>query len=309
MTGNDTRERAPTVRSLIEWGEERLAGADLYFGHGTDNALDEAAWLVAARLGIAHEDLDAHLDVLVSDAQAQGVRALIEERIATRKPAAYLLHEAWFAGLRFYVDERVIVPRSHLGEFIVEGFAPWVAHEQVHHALDLCTGSGCIAVALAHAFPEAQIDASDISDDALTVARINVAHYGLEDRVRLVRSDLFDGLAGRRYDLIASNPPYVDAQDMAALPDEYRFEPALALASGPDGLEAVTRILAHAADHLTPHGVLVAEVGNSCVALQQRFPEVPFLWLTTESGDESVFLLTAAQLSEFRGRFAAGCTS
>lgn len=297
--------KALTVRQLIRWGERRLATAGVYFGHGTDNALDEAAWLVCASLHIPYEELDAHLDTVASDAQEQTVRQRVEERIGTRKPAAYLLHEAWFAGLRFYVDERVIIPRSHLGEFIRDAFSPWVEPDRVHAALDLCTGSGCIAIALAHAFPDARIDASDISPDALAVAERNVESYGLQSRVRLVQSDLLAGLPGCRYDLIVSNPPYVDAADMASLPDEYRFEPPIALASGTDGLDAITRILADAPEHLTPQGVLVAEVGNSCVALQERFPDVPFLWLTTSSGDESVFLLTAKQLVEHRARFTA----
>jgi len=215
------------------------------------------------------------------------------------------LHEAWFAGLKFYVDERVIVPRSLIGDFIHEQFQPWIDPARVRRILDLCTGSGCIAIAAALAFPQAQVDGADISTDALAVARINVARYDLEARVQLVQSDLYAGLAGRRYDLILTNPPYVDAADMAALPDEYRHEPALALASGDHGLDAILHILAHAPAHLEPGGVLVAEVGNSHVALAQRFPDVPFVWLTSASGDESVFLLTAEELGRHAGRFVS----
>jgi ribosomal protein L3 glutamine methyltransferase len=260
---------------------------------------------VADLLGVAHADLDAHLDDRPSGAQTEAVRALVRQRIETRKPAAYLLHQAWFAGLRFYVDERVIVPRSHLAEFIVDEFQPWLRPERVRRALDLCTGSGCIAVALAYAFPEARIDATDISPDALAVAAINVREHRLSERVRLVESDLFGSLAGERYDLIVTNPPYVDASSMATLPAEYAFEPTLALVSGESGLDAIVEILAQGGDHLTDEGILVAEVGNSCTTLQEAFPDVPFTWLTTSTGDESVFLLTAEQLRTHRAAFAA----
>jgi ribosomal protein L3 glutamine methyltransferase len=207
--------------------------------------------------------------------------------------------------MRFYVDERVLVPRSLVGEFILDAFQPWVARDQVLRALDLCTGSGCIAIALARVFHKARVDAADISADALEVARINIANHAMEQRVRLVQSDLFSGLAGERYDLIVTNPPYVDAIDMAELPQEYRHEPELALASGPSGLDAIIRILAQAPEHLSPGGVLVAEVGNSCVALQEHFPSVPFTWLTTSAGDESVFMLTAEELERYHPFFAA----
>ena len=285
-----------TVRDFILWAERRFAKAKLYYGHGTDNARDEAVWLVIATLRIAYDDLDAQAERQLNAAEQQAVRELVEARINTRKPLAYLLHEAWFAGLQFYVDERVIVPRSLIGDFIHEQFQPWIDPTRVHRILDLCTGSGCIAIAAALAFPQAQVDGADISADALAVARINVERHGLGARVQLVQSDLYQGLAGRRYDLILTNPPYVDAADMAALPDEYRHEPTLALASGKQGLDAVIHILAHAATHLEPGGALVAEVGNSHVALAERFPAVPFVWLTSASGDESVFLLSTEEL-------------
>jgi ribosomal protein L3 glutamine methyltransferase len=293
-----------TVRDYILLGEARLSDADLTYGHGTECALDEAAWLVGRTLGLCPHELDDHLDRALSPAETESVTQIIDARIRTRKPAAYLLKEAWFADLRFYVDERVIVPRSLTGEFILECFHPWVAKDGVRRALDLCTGSACIAIALTRAFTKVRVDAADISADALDVARINVHDYGLEQYVRLVQSDLFDGLAGERYDLIVTNPPYVDARDMRYLPPEYRHEPVLALASGPSGLDAIRRILAQAADHLHPGGILVAEVGNSNVTLQEHYPDVPFTWLTTSTGDDSVFLLTQEELVQFQPVFA-----
>lgn len=296
-------EPAPTLRDFVHAACERMEEAGLYFGHGTDNALDEAAWLAAAALHIPHQELDERADEELTATQLQTLETLLRQRIETRKPLAYLLHEAWFAGQRFYVDERVIVPRSHLAEFIVDQFQPWIEPERVQRALDLCTGSGCIAVTLAQAFPQAAVDAADIDPDALAVAGINVAAHGLERRIRLVRSDLFAGLAGERYDLIVSNPPYVDAVDMAQLPAEYRHEPAIALASGEHGLDAIVRILALAPEHLHAQGLLAAEVGNSCAALQAAFPAVPFTWLTTATGDESVFVLTAEDLTRHHEAF------
>ncbi len=293
------------LRDWIRWAERHLKRAKLYFGHGTETALDEAAWLVGHAVGLEPDETEAHLADAPSPAQLEKIRTLVEARITTRKPLAYLLQEAWFANLKFYVDERVLVPRSLTGEYILERFQPWIAPEKVQHALDLCTGSGCIAVALAHAFPQARVDATDVSDAALAVARINIEAHGLRERVRLIKSDLFGALDGSRYDLIVTNPPYVSRADMESLPAEYRHEPALGLAAGEHGLDVVVRILAQAADHLNADGLLVAEVGNSHVALATVFPEVPFLWLTNAAGDESVFLLTATQLAEHRSRFAA----
>jgi len=294
-----------TVRDVVLWAERRFKGARLYYGHGTDNARDEAAWLVASSLAIPFQELDAQAGRELKDSERGKICALTEERIRTRKPLAYLLHEAWFAGQRYYVDERVIVPRSLIGDFLPERFRPWVRPERVVRILDLCTGSGCIAIAAALAFPQARVDAADLSPDALAVARINVEQHGLTDRIELVQSDLFAALGGRHYDLILTNPPYVDARDMATLPPEYRHEPVLALASGTTGLDAIVRILAAAPAHLTDDGVLVAEVGNSCTALARRFPEIPFHWLTAASGDESVFLLTRDELARGAPRFQA----
>ena len=292
-----------TIADYIGWAERRFNQAGLYFGHGTDNALDEAAWLVGAALHLAPYELDEHLDHEPTPAQQEAIRTLAETRITTRKPLAYLLKEAWFAGLKFYVDERVIVPRSLTAEFIVERFHPWIDPGRVRRILDLCTGSGCIAIALAYAFPEARVDAADISEAALAVARINVENHGLHERVRLIRSDLFSALKDERYDLIVTNPPYVAHTEMETLPPEYRHEPALALASGAQGLDAVTRILAEVPAHLNLDGILVAEVGNSAVTLQEKFPAVPFTWVTTSAEDESVFLLTVKQLQQHRAVF------
>ena len=294
-----------TLADWIRWAERQLKRAKLYYGHGTETALDEAAWLVGHIAGRAPDGLEAHLADVPSAAEIKKIRALVEARVTTRKPLAYLLNEAWFAGLKFYVDARVLVPRSITGEYIRERFVPWLQPGNVQRALDLCAGSGCIAIALAQTFPQSRVDATDISDDALAVARINIEQYGLRERVKLIKSDLFEGLGGVRYDLIVTNPPYVSQDDMAALPAEYRHEPALALAAGEHGLDVIVKILARAADYLTPGGILVAEVGNSHAPLAATFPQAPFLWLTSESGDESVFLLTAAQLVQHRARFAA----
>lgn len=286
-----------TVSEHVAWVAARFRAARLYYGHGTDNAADEAAWLVSGALGIEPGGLDTHLMDVPHPAERERIRVLVEARIGTRKPLAYLLHEAWFAGLKFYVDERVIVPRSLTGELILERFAPWVDAPRVTRVLDLCTGSGCMGIACAQAFPQARVDAVDISADALAVARINVERHALAGRVRLMRSDLFAALGQRRYDVIVSNPPYVDARDLATMPPEYGHEPTLALAAGRDGLDMVARILRAAPSHLSAHGVLVVEVGNSRPALERTYPQVPFLWVTTSGGDDSVFLLSARQIA------------
>jgi ribosomal protein L3 glutamine methyltransferase len=285
-----------TIRAVIDRVAGEFERAGLHFGHGTDNARDEAAWLVSHHCGIEPHDLEDHLDEAAGADAVNRIGETARARVRTRRPLAYLLHEAWFAGEKFFVDERVIVPRSLTAEFILERFAPWIDPGQVGSILDLCTGSGCMAIACARAFPAARIDAVDLSPAALEVARINVEQHGLRERVHLIRSDLFAALDDRRYDVVVSNPPYVDAADLAALPEEFRHEPALALAAGDDGLAIVQRILAGARAHLTDHGILVVEVGNSRGALERARPELPFVWLTTLSGDESVFLLTAGQL-------------
>ncbi len=292
-----------TVRDFIRWGASRFNAAGLVFGHGTDNALDESAALVMHTLRLPHELPEEYLDSVLTAAERKQVIKLFESRIETRKPAAYLTHEAWFAGLSFYVDERVLVPRSPIAELITDRFVPWVVPQQVGAVLDLCTGSGCIGIACAHAFPEARVDAVDLSPDALAVAQRNVEHHGLEQRVRLLESDLFEGLQGERYDVIVSNPPYVSLGEMQTLPQEFRHEPVLGLAAGADGMDVVARILAEAADHLTESGILIVEVGYSQEALMACYPDVPFLWLDIEHGGEGVFLLERHQLLEYRQAF------
>ena len=298
-----------TLRELILENRDALEAAGVWFGHGTDNALDEAAWLVSHAVGLPPDFDEAELDRVLTPGQVQSARDLVARRIETRQPAAYLIGEAWFAGLPFHVDERVLVPRSPLAELIAERFQPWLAPERSHRVLDLCTGSGCIAIATALALPEARVDASDISHEALEVARRNVARHGVGERVRLWQADLFDGLPAGEYDLILSNPPYVDAQDMAALPAEYRQEPALGLAAGETGLDLVIPLLQQAGRHLAPDGVLIVEVGNSAEALQAAFPAVPFVWLEFAHGGEGVFLLDAAQLAEHQAAFDAAAGS
>ena len=283
----------------MAWAEQQLAAADLYFGHGTDNARDEAAFLVLRSLQLPFEAEAIVLDQRLSQERQDRVIALINERIATRKPAAYLLGESWFAGLRFFVNEHVLVPRSPFAELILEQFSPWCRADSVRRILDIGTGSGCIAIASALAFPDAMVDAIDISVEALAVARRNVADYGLQDRVTLIESDLFQKLGDRRYDLIIANPPYVNAEDFAAMPPEYRHEPAIGLRAGRDGLEIVRRILESAGKHLTETGVLAVETGNSETALTEQYPQVPFLWLEFARGGEGVFLLTRQELNQF----------
>ena len=298
-----------TVGDLIRWGADRFVEAGLVYGHGTDNAVDESAALVLHALHLGPEPPDGYLDRVVSGTERQSVIALIESRIASRKPAAYLTHEAWFAGLPFYVDERVLVPRSPIAELIVNRFVPWIAPEGIVSLLDLGTGSGCIAVACAYAFPDAHVLATDISDDALAVARVNVERHGLNHRVRVVKSSLFERIGDRRFDLIVSNPPYVPRTEMEQLPDEYRHEPVIGLSAGEDGLDIVARILQQASRHLAEAGILVVEVGCSQGAIADQYPDIPFLWLEFEYGGEGVFLLEHSQLRAYQREFDRVATS
>lgn len=294
-----------TVEQLIRHGADQLERAQVCFGHGTDNAWDEAAELVFYGAGLRHEDAPEVYPMMVPAEQRDAILRLFERRISERVPAAYLTHRMWFAGIEFYVDERVLVPRSPIAELIEARFSPWIDAEQVQSVLDIGTGSGCIAIAAALAFPDARVDAADVSNDALEVARMNIARHGLGERVRAVRSDVFDALDGRRYDIIVSNPPYVGAEEMSSLPDEYRREPELGLRAGADGLDIVRRILAGASQHLNPGGILIVEVGNSEDALVQAYPRVPFTWLEFERGGGGVFLLTADDLRAHEAEFQA----
>jgi ribosomal protein L3 glutamine methyltransferase len=286
-----------TVRDLLRYAVTRFNHAHLSFGHGTDNAYDEAAYLILHTLHLPLERLEPFLDAVLLPEEIQQILTVLERRVSERVPAAYITHEAWLGECRFYVDERVIVPRSHIAELIAEGFATWLPESgQVSRALDLCTGSGCLAILLALAFPDALVDAADIAPGALEVARRNVDEYALAERVRLVRSDLFDALEGRRYQLVVSNPPYVDEVSMRTLPEEYRREPAMALAGGKDGLDVVRRILAQARTHLAPRGVLVIEVGSGRQAVEEAFPALQPTWLETSAGGDQVFLVERDQL-------------
>ena len=294
---DDISSHLRTIRDLIRWGASRMNEAGLHFGHGTDNAIDEAAALVLHTLHLPPDLHTEYLQARLTPSEKQAALRLLERRIAERKPAAYLTQRAWFMGLPFYVDERVLVPRSPLAELIERHFAPWLSDSRpIGDILDLGTGSGCIGIACAYAFPDARVDLADISADALDVARRNVAEHGLEDQVEVIQSDLFSALKGRHYDLIISNPPYVGLEELDNLPAEYHHEPRLGLAAGAEGLDVVMEILRQATDYLKRDGLLIVEVGASQYALCETFPDVPFTWLEFERGGQGVFLLNAAQL-------------
>ena len=285
-----------TVRDVLRFAVSEFNRAGLFFGHGSDNAHDEAAYLILHSLDLPLDRLDPYLDAVLLPAARHDLLAKIQRRVTERLPVAYLTHQAWQGEFEFYVDERVIVPRSFIYELLGDGLRPWIEYDElVHRALDLCTGSGCLAVQMAYHYPDAEIDAVDISLDALEVAAINVEDYGLEERINLIHTDLFEGLEGT-YDLIVSNPPYVDAESVAELPPEYLHEPELSLGSGDDGLDATRQILLYAAKYLNPKGVLLVEIGHNREVLEQAYPELPFTWLETSGGDGFVFLLTREQL-------------
>jgi len=306
MSANHSRLQS--IRDLIRWGVSRFHGAELFFGHGTDNAWDEARQLVLGGLHLPWDTAENWLDCRLEADELEAVRALLQRRIDERIPAAYLLGEAWFCGLPYCVDERVLVPRSPIAELIDKHFAPWLKGTPTR-ILDLCTGSGCIGIACAHAFPAAEVVLADLSFDALEVANLNIERHELEERVYTVQGDGFDGLPGQRFDLIVSNPPYVDAEDFADMPAEFHHEPAMGLACGADGLDLVRRMLAEAADHLSDDGVLVIEVGNSQVHVESAYPEVEFTWVEFANGGHGVFVLSAEQCRRHQALFRARLAS
>jgi ribosomal protein L3 glutamine methyltransferase len=287
-----------TIRDWLRFAVSRFEESGIFFGHGTDNGYDEAVWLIMSGLHLPLDTLDNFLDAVITEAERKHLAHLIERRITERVPTAYLLREAWLKGFKFYVDERVIVPRSFIAELLETGLGPWIEYqEMVESAADICTGSGCLGVLLAHAFPNAAVDVIDISPDAIAVANINIANYGLQNQVTAIHSDMFSELAGKTYDLIISNPPYVDASSMAILPQEYLNEPQIALGSGDFGLDHTHTLLREAANHMNDGGILVVEIGHNRDALINAYPEISFTWLEVESGNQFVFLLTKEQLT------------
>ena len=285
-----------TVQDFFRYAVSQFNNAELFFGHGNDNDYDESAYLILHTLHLPLDTLEPFLQARLLTDEKVRLLQLIHRRVEERIPVSYLTHQAWQGEYEFYVDERVIVPRSFIYELLGEPLKPWIEYEElIHNALDLCTGSGALAIQMAHVYPEATIDAVDISLDALEVAGINVEAYGLEDRIHLIHTDLFTGLE-KTYDLIVSNPPYVDAESVAELPEEYLHEPELALGSGIDGLDITRQIIQQAAKYLNPQGVLLVEIGHNRDVLEQAFPELPFTWLNTSGGDGFVFLLTREDL-------------
>jgi ribosomal protein L3 glutamine methyltransferase len=289
---SEAAQNLHTVRDFLRFAVSRFNQAKLFFGHGSSDAYDEAAYLILHTLHLPLDRLDPFLDAHLTDGECSEVLNIIHRRVEHRIPAAYLTHQALLGEFSFYVDERVIVPRSFIAELLLDQLSPWIAEpEEINNVLDLCTGSGCLAILAAHAFPCAGVDAVDLSQAALAVAERNVADYQLQDRISLIESDLFTKLDNKQYDLIISNPPYVDAASVAALPQEYLHEPKLALGSGNDGLDATRQILAHASQHLTENGILVVEIGHNRDVLEAAYPDLPFTWLDVSAGDEFVFML------------------
>ncbi|MDX2322341.1 MAG: 50S ribosomal protein L3 N(5)-glutamine methyltransferase [Moritella sp.] len=292
-----------TIQDIIRWAVSRFNDAGIFYGHGTDNAWDEAVQLILPTLHLPL-DIDPqirHAKLLTSERQK--LVELIVRRVNERIPAAYLTNKAWFAGLEFFVDERVLVPRSPFAELIMNGFQPWLTHEPMR-ILDMCTGSACIAIAMSHAFPDSEIDAVDIEHGAIEVAEINIQDHGVEQQVTPIQSDLFSNLTGLRYDMIVSNPPYVDQEDIDNLPEEFKHEPEIGLQSGFDGLELTLKMLAQAPDMLNDGGLLFVEIGNSMVHMQEKFPEVPFTWLEMQNGGHGIFVISKEQIEASMAEFA-----
>ena len=301
-TIEELAKQLTTVRDYLRWAVSRFTQSGLYYGHGTDNPLDEALQLVLHNLGIPQGSEEHLLDAKITQRERQLLITVIETRCRERIPVPYLTGQAWFMGLPFNVDERVLIPRSPIGELIEVGFEPWLAGKPVERLLDLCTGSGCIGLACAHVFEEAEVDLADLSAGALVVAQSNIDRYELGYRVKAVESDLFSQLQGL-YDVIVTNPPYVDEEDVSEMPAEYQHEPAMALGSGSDGLDITRRILREASQYLSDDGILICEVGNSCIALEQAYPEVAFTWVDFERGGHGVFVFSKLELEHYQDCF------
>lgn len=295
-------EQLHTIIDWIRFASSQFQSNQLYYGHGTDNPWDEAVLLVTASLHLPFDITPQQAECRIITDEKALLAERIKRRVEERIPVAYLINEAWFAGMPFYVDERVLVPRSPLAELLDNRVGPWLDGIEPVRVLDLCCGSGCIGIASLQQFEEAQLDLADLSEDALDVAQINVERYGLYEQVAVIKSDLFSNLQGP-YDLILSNPPYVDAEDLADMPREYHHEPAMGLGSGDDGLDITRRILAEAPDYLSDNGVIVVEVGNSWINLEAAFPQVPFTWVSFENGGDGVFVFTKAELERYRDQF------
>lgn len=292
-----TQQTLATLRDWLRFMVSQFEASDIFYGHGTDNAYDEAVWLLLSSLHLPHDTLNNFLDATLTIEERALMAERIEKRINLHTPTAYLVNEAWLQGFKFYVDTRVIVPRSFIAELLNNHLHPWVEYpEMVESAADICTGSGCLGVLLANSFPNAAIDVIDISKEAIEVANINIENYGLSEQVSAIQSDMFSALTGKTYDVIISNPPYVDAPSMATLPSEYQNEPQLALGSGEDGLDHTHTLLREAAHYLNDDGILIVEIGHNRDALIQAYPHLDFHWLEVSSGDQFVFLLTKSQL-------------
>ena len=299
---DDPIHNLKTLRDLYRWAVTEMENADLSYGHGSPDSCEDASFLICRALRLPFERFEMFLDAQLTHNELVRIVHLIDRRVHDKTPTAYLLKEAWLTGHRFYIDERALIPRSYIAELIEDDLAPWIEDpEAVESVLDLCTGSGCLAILAQGAFPNARVTGSDISRDALEVAKINRRDYGMEETLELVQGNLFENLQGRRFDLIISNPPYVTTASMEALPGEYRHEPELALAAGEDGMDVVEHIVREAADHLTENGILIVEVGDGLEAVEAKFPGLPITWLSVSGGDDQVFMATAADLRTYFG--------
>lgn len=299
---DDPIHNLKTIRDLYRWAVTEMENADLSYGHGSPDSWEDASFLICRALKLPFERFDMFLGAQLTHNELVRIVHFIDRRVHDKTPTAYLLKEAWLMGHRFYIDERALIPRSYIAELIEDDLAPWVDDpEAVGSVLDLCTGSGCLAILAQGAFPNARVTGSDISRDALEVAKINRRDYGMEETLELVQGNLFENLGGRRFDLILSNPPYVTTASMEALPGEYRHEPELALAAGEDGMDVVEHIVREAADHLTEHGFLIVEVGDGLEAVEAKFPGLPITWLSVSGGDDQVFMATAGDLRAYFG--------